>query len=78
MEDVFFVVHPFSLFASTYCAEVFCSLRDMLGEKFKDHSAICGLVTTNLDIKVHLRVLDLEFREPVGLLLLDRNSLLVV
>ena len=78
VEDVALVMKPLTLLTCANCAEIFSSLRDLLGEQFKDDSASDWLVTSDFNVKVDLRVVDLEFGESVSLPLLDWHSLLIV
>lgn len=78
VEDVTLVMKPLALLTCADHAEIFSSLRDLLGEQFEDDSASDWLVASNFNVKVDLRVVDLEFRESVCLPLLDWDSLLIV
>jgi hypothetical protein len=78
VEDVALVMKSLTLLTCADHAEIFSSLRDLLGEQFEDDSASNWLVTSDFNVKVDLRVVDLEFRESICLLLLDWYSLLIV
>lgn len=78
VEDVALVMKSLALLTSANCAEIFGSLRDLLGEQFEDDSASDRLFTSDFNVKVDLRVVDLEFRESICLPLLDWGSLFIV
>jgi hypothetical protein len=59
-------------------AEILCSLRDLLGEQFENDSSSEWLFTSDFNFEVDLRVVNLEFGEPISLLLLEWGSLFVV
>ena len=78
VEDVALVMKTLALLTCTDHAEILCCLRNLLGEQFEDDSAGEWLFTSDFNVEVDLRVVDLEFGEPISLLLLDRGSLFVV
>ena len=78
VEDVALVMKSLTLLTCADYAEIFSSLRDLLGKQFEDNSASDWLVTSDFNVKVDLRVVDLEFGESIGLLLLEWGSLFVV
>ena len=78
VEDVALVMKSLALLTSADCAEIFGSLRDLPGEQFEDDSASEWFFTSDFNVKVDLRVVDLEFRESICLPLLDWGRLFIV
>ena len=78
VEDVALVMKSLALLTCADYAEIFSSLRDLLGEQFEDDSASDWLFTSNFNVKVDLWVVKLEFRESICLLLFDWDSLFIV
>jgi len=78
VEDVALVMKALTLLTCADYAEILSSLRDLVGEQFENDSSSEWLFTSDFNVKVDLRVVNLEFGESISLLLLDRDSLLVV
>ena len=61
VEDVALVMKSLTLLTCADHAEILCCLRDLLGEQFEDDSAGEWFFSSDFNVKVDLRVVDLEF-----------------